>query len=368
MQNLVLLLSSLSPAFAGDVSDPGAPRPVVLLQVAATAWDADSAEQADPPGFGDPEADPGIAVQRARLGMEGDRGAFSYRLVFGVGAPADGFQAPEEDVGVIDASVLYRVAGTGAYVEAGRQRVPFSRDELIGTGERTFMERGFVAQYIGPIRASGVRAGWKRRGCGAARCASTNVQAGVFNSGSDLFGDDNAGKSLVVRAETSAWAIGESKIDESYRTWTPGPKRGFAAGIGGGGFYTQDIATDTLAVGADTMLRAGRLSLLLDGAWQRVTPTATDVDVPGTWSETTRTAGTAQLGVAWKAWEPALRWTMVDDSALGVHQQLMAGAVWHGSVQEDGRDSVRLGGGYVRRLESPERSNDSVRLWAQMRY
>ncbi|MEN9786135.1 MAG: Phosphate-selective porin [Pseudomonadota bacterium] len=366
MQNLILLLSSLAPALAGEGADAAAPRPVVLLQVAATAWDADSTAQADPPGFGDPEADPGIGVQRARLGMEGDRGPLTYRVVFGVAAPSDGFQPVNENVGVIDASVLYRAKGL--YAEAGRQRIPFSRDELIGTGERTFMERGFVAQYVGLIRATGVRAGWRRKGCDGGRCAASNVQAGVFNSGPGLFGDDNAGKTLVVRAETSAWSMGGTKVDETYRTWTPGPKRGVAVGVGGGGFYTQDLATDTLTVGADTMLRSGRLSLLLDGAWQRITPTATDLDVPGTWSETTRTAATAQVGVAWKAWEPAVRWTLLDDSALGAHQQLMAGAVWHGSVQEDDRDAVRVGGAYIRRIESPERSNDSVRVWAQMRY
>ena len=56
-----------------------------------------------------------------------------------------------------------------------------------------------------------------------------------------------------------------------------------------------------------------------------------------------------------------------EDSSVGGYTNLLGGVVWHGGMDERGRDRVRIGAGYVLRLEEDAIANDSVRLWAQVR-
>ncbi len=327
-------------------------RPVVLLQTWGTLWDQDEDEQADSAGYGDPEPDAGMSVKRIRLGFEGERGRFDYRLTLGMTAPFDPLVTYNANLGIIDGYVAFRQSG--GFVEVGRGRVPFSRDQMMGAGELTFQERGFGAEHIAPGRALGVRGGYQAKGL--------EVQGGVYNSGAGegILGDDNDGKTVVARVE---WA----NNDASYRTYGKG--KGLTVGVGGGGFYTADVATTTTAAGADALVRYSGVYLLADAAWAKLEPGDGTVATPGVWAETTRLALTGQLGANLGRWEPAVRWTTFDDSASGLYQQGLAGVTWHGGEKtEEGRDSVRLGGGYVLRLEPGDVTNDSVRVWTQVRY
>ncbi len=333
-----------TPAAEADIT------PIVLLQAWGTAWDQDVDPQADSTGYGDPEADAGVSLKRARLGVEGTRGRFDYKLVFGLTSPYDGFDKETGAVGVVDATIGF--AQKGGFVEAGRTKVPFSRDQMMSAGELTFQERGFGAEHVAPDRALGLRGGYKAKGL--------QVQGGVFNSGGTLAGDDNDGKTYVGRVEYNS-------NDTTYRTWTRG--KAFAIGVGGGGFLTDDVATRTVAFGGDVLVRYQGVYLLADVARAELTPQDTDVAAPGVWADTTRLTATGQLGVNLGRYEPAVRWTMLDDSSAGKFNQVLAGVTWHGGEKTDaGRDSVRFGLGYVKRLEETERDNDTVRAWAQVRY
>ena len=75
----VLLALALT-ASAAEPSAIPAPEPTVLLQTFATLFDQDEQRQADPAGYGDPEADIGFSVQRARVGLVGENEHFAYDL------------------------------------------------------------------------------------------------------------------------------------------------------------------------------------------------------------------------------------------------------------------------------------------------
>jgi hypothetical protein len=254
--------------------------------------------------------------------------------------------AGDESVQVEDAEMSWDFA-RGAGVEIGKGRIPFSRDQMMGSAALTFQERGLGAEYIAPERSVGASFHYAKAG--------TRTEVGVWNSGDGLFGDDNLGKTLAGRFE---WNLGPA---DTYTTWGDGGGK-FSVGTGVGGFWTDDVSTTTAAGGADLMLRASRVNLLLDAAYAKVSPAHTDVDVPGVWEETTRTALTAQLSVGIQRWEPALRYTMLMDSAAGDFSQVLGGLVWHGD-----EDHLRIGGGYVLRIEDPAIANDTARLWAQFK-
>jgi hypothetical protein len=155
--------------------------------------------------------------------------------------------------------------------------------------------------------------------------------------------------------------------DKGYLTWTRG--KALTVAVGGGAFHTTDVATTTTAAGGDLLVRYAGVYALADAAWARVEPGDTTVAPPGVWGETTRLALTGQVGANLGRWEPAVRWSSMDDSAAGAYQLGLAGVTWHGGERTDAnRDSVRFGAGYVLRLEPEGVANDSVRAWTQVRY
>lgn len=354
-----LLLAALlsSPAHAEDPPADGKPaagfpfggdgaavRPVALLQVWLTAYDMDADAQADSTGYGDPEDDPGLKVKRARFGFAGDIKKWKYRLTVGTSAPYDGLDEPAEPIEVVDAWVGVQPA-KGLDLRVGRTKVPFSRDQMIGAGELTFTERGIASEHLVPDRALGLTGAFGRGG--------GKVTLGVFNSAGDLFGDDTLGKMFVGRLE---WDVGKA---DTYQTW--GDRKEFGLGIGANAYYELGEATDAWAVGGDAMLRVQGFSLLVDGAFSHLTPTATTVDSPEVWAETDRWGVTAQASYQAGPVEPSVRFSMVDDSTLGQYSQLLVGGAWHTA-----EDHVRLGAGYELRLEGDDPvDNDTARLWAQ---
>ena len=326
-------------------------RPVGMLQLWGTAYDMDQDDVADATGYGDPEDDVGFKVKRFRLGLEGEEKGLDWGFVVGLTAPYDGFDEQDGSIEIVDAHLGYRWKGLG--VQVGKDELPFSRDRMIASGEQTFTERGMLAEHISPGRELGATLSAERWGA--------KLSLGVYNSGGGLYGDDNLGKTLLGRLE---YAFGDANV---YQTW--GGSRKFAFGVGAGAFMTDDVSTATQALGADAIVRVAGLTLLVDAALADVTPTNSDVGVPGVWAKTTRRGLTGQLGYGLGAFEPAVKVSLYDDSSVGGYTNLLAGVVWHGLVDDRGRDRLRVGAGYELRLEDADRTipNDSVRLWAQVR-
>jgi len=337
---LLLFLPAFAEAPAVDVD------PVALLQVWGTAYDMDVDPQADATGYGDPEDDIGFKVKRARLGLRARSGDFTGRIMGGAAAAYDAWDDDQEAFALYDASLGWNRKWFA--VDVGLQSVPFSRDNLIASGELTFQERGLAAEHLSDERNVGVVA--------QAKGAGVTGRLGVFNSGGGLFGDDNVGKTLVARAE---YDLGDR---DTYALW--GGKEGFGLGVGAVGLYTMDLATNTLSVGGDAVVRAGPVNVLAEGAWSQERPTATDVAAPGVWEVTNRVGVTGEVNVGIGRFQPAARVSWFQDSALGSWTQVLGGVVAH--VGPTGNaDLVRVGAGYVLRLEEEPVPNDTVRLWAQ---
>jgi hypothetical protein len=75
---------------------------------------------------------------------------------------------------------------------------------------------------------------------------------------------------------------------------------------------------------------------------------------------------TGEANVAVGRFQPAARVSYYSDSAIGSWTQVLAGVVVHAGVAGT-QDIVRVGAGYVLRLESDPIPNDTVRLWVQAR-
>lgn len=331
--------------------------PVGLVQLWGTAWDWDADPQADSTGYGDPEDDPGVKVKRARLGVHAQWGGIDLGLVGGAGAGYDGFSDDEADFSLYQASLGYgKTAGRCALrVDAGVMSLPFQADAMIGAGELTFEERGMAAEHIGDDRGTGITGEAGSKGGGI------KGTLGIFNSGFDPFGDDNLGKSFVFRVD------GKVGQRDTKVLWDPAGKRdGVGLGLGAAGLYTLDVATTTMGASASAVLRAGVFTAFGEGTFAQITPTATDVAAPGVTDPTTRMGVTGEANVSIGRWQPAARVSTYSDSALGSWTQVLAGLVVHAGMKGD-PDLVRVGVGYVLRLESDPVQNDTIRLWAQAR-
>lgn len=341
----MFLLLTMS-AFADETAPVVEVDPLALLQLWGTAYDMDENVQADSTGYGDPEDDPGLKVKRARLGLRAHAGEFTARLMGGASASYDAWDEDHGDFALYEASVQWE--RKWFEVEAGLQGMPFSRDNLMPAGELTFEERGIAAEHVSEDRGMGLVA--------RAHGAGVTGQIGVFNSGYTPFGDDNVGKALVARAE---YQLGDR---DTYALW--GGKEGFGLGVGASGMYEMDVSTNTVAAELDAVVRAGPVSALAEGSYASVSPTATDVSAPGVWDPTTRLGVTAEVNVGIGRFQPAARVSWFSDSALGSWTQVLGGVVAHVGPKGN-QDLVRVGAGYVLRLESDPVPNDTVRLWGQ---
>ena len=364
---LLLLLSSTAHAEdSGKGPGDGGPfpfrvggatvEPIALAQLWLTAYDMDTNVQADATGYGDPEDDPGMKVKRIRVGLGGDYNRWKYRFVVGTTAPYDGLTEHSSALSVKDAWIgVEPVAGLD--IRAGEGKLPYSRDQMMSAADLTFTERGIATEHLLPEDALGLTVSYGRTG--AKKASGGKVTLGAYNAGGDLFGDDTTGKTLVGRLE---WNAGKA---DTYSTFTQekgnGQRKAFGLGIGANAYYTIGVATDTWAAGGDLMIRGAGLSLLVDGTFSHVTPTSTTVDNPDVWAETDRSGVTTQLSYQAGQFEPALRYSMFDDSTLGQYSQILGGVEWHTA-----ENHVAVGAGYEMRLEGQdELDNDTARLWAQ---
>jgi len=347
----VLLLALPSVAAASE--DLPLFSPVMLGQIWVTAWDQDRDAQADPAGYGDPEDDPGFKIRRARVGAEGALGeGFDYRVVFGAQSPYDAWDERETDIGLVDAHVGWSRAGFS--VTAGQQKVPYGREQLMSAGELLYTERAVASEHMAPSRETGLLAAYAWRGLG--------VQAGLFNGSGSFLGDDNLG---FLSAGRLSYTLGDPGL--AMATW--GKVDHLVLSAGANGFYNDDLATGTLGLGGDLLLRVAGLAVLLEGHHASLTPTHTDVAAPDVLAGTRRLGLTGQVGYSLGVTEHAVRFSTFDDK-LGVEDNGDVWEIYGGSALHLVDDHARIGLGYVHRHEMAGQTlpNDTIRLWVQGKY
>lgn len=353
---IVLLLVGFPALSLANETKDGV-RTEILLQTWGTIWDGDENPEADPASFGDPEHDPGLSIHRARLGMSGDHGPIDWSFKFGYFEPYDALDFGEEPFLIQDAYLGGKIAFSKGHVRiaAGLQKVPYSREQLMGSKDLLFQERAVNSQWLSPSRDLGAVVALDLD-------FGLRAQAGVFNGIAALSGDDNVGKTFVGRIE---YAKGDT-----YTTVTSDKK--FSVGVGAGVRHDSSPGSKTFGVTGDAMLRYYRTSLLLEFERDMVKPGKVDIAPPEVLEGTQRLGSSAQLSTYFPlakklgGIEPGVRFAWLDMSTkqkdngdVGI---LQAGAVWR-----------RLGGpldlglGYIHRFElgGTSISNDTVRLWAQ---
>lgn len=327
--------------------------PEVLLQVWGTAFDQDLDSQADPAGYGDPEDDPGFKIRRARIGGNGafNNGLY-YDIVFGAHSPYDVWGGSSTYIGLVDGVLGWK--NDSFNVAVGQQKVPYSRENLISSGDLTFSERAVSTEHIVPSRETGL--------LGAYSVAGLKVSAGLFNGSGSFLGDNNIGFLSVGRLE---YTIGDK--DLAYSTW--GKVENTVLAIGAGGIYNDDLSTSSLVAGGDILFRISGLAVLAEGSFESIKPTATDVAPSDVMEGTTRIGIMGQLGYTIGSFEPAVRASYFDDDNSvednGDLMELYGGITWH-----QAEDYGRVGIGYIHRQELGGRTygNDTVRIWAQVKY
>jgi hypothetical protein len=332
-----------------------------LLQVWGTVFDQDEDPLADPAGFGDPEHDPGISVQRARLGLSGVRGdtqrSLNGNIEFGIGAPFDA-PTPDAGFGVIEANLgaNFALGEQQLRISAGLQKLPFSRDLLFSARDQLFQERTVASQWMSPVRDAGAIVDFESK-------FGVRARAGVFNGSGQLYGDDNSGKTLVGRLE---FAKGDT-----YRTWSPAGSP--AIGVAVAALNDQGIATSTTTLNADLLVRVANVNLYAEGTRSVETPREGAGAAPAVLDPTVSLGASAQLSYfipAGKAEtsgiEPGVRFSYFDSATWsednGDVGLLQAGATWRHIVP-----GFDVGAGYVHRMEFGGRNlaNDTARIWVQ---
>ncbi len=361
----LLALSVAGAAYAGDPAD--AIQASGMLQVMGTVVDQDRDPQADPGGYGDPEADPGLAIQRARLGLDGQHDAMSWQLVFGMSQPYDSIAAQQSSsaLGLIDANGSYRFGadageGVGLSLTAGLQKVPFSREEMFSAKDLVFLDRGVGSYWLNPTREIGLVAD-------LGTSVGLRARAGLFNGNGSADGDDNTGKMFVGRVE---WGKGDA-----YKTWSASAED--AISVGASVLSDTDLATGTLGVDVDALWRSSRTTVWAQGSLATLQPRNVDVAPPEVLAGTKRVGATGQLsyflplgpapedtdGVEFAA---RVSWF---DAATGVSDNGDVVVGHLGATWRDVRPGLDLGAGFIHREELGGQSvaNDTVRVWAQVR-
>jgi hypothetical protein len=347
-----LLLLSLG-AHAGDAQLPAA-HPTALVQSWVTLIDQDLNEVADPAGYGDPEDDPGFKMRRVRMGLEGADDTLRYGLTLGVASPFDGVSASHggsTSVQVVDAYGGW-AAADGLWLVGGQQKVPVSREQLISSGDLSFTSRAVSTYWLSPGRDLGVVADYSK--------SIARLRIGAFNGGGDFTGDSDSGKLYSARAEV---VLGDA---DTYQTF--GAVDGYTLGIAVDGYANSTLAVRELGGGADLAFRMRGLALLAEVRFAEVSPQEELSTMPGVLSETQRQGAMVQLGYTMGAFEPAVRFSTLDDNVdfedTGDVSEVMGGVTYHCAD-----DRLRTGLGYVLRTEPGAREvpNDTLRAWLQLR-
>lgn len=347
-------------------------RPWGQLQVFTTLWDQDEDVTADPASYGDPEADPGFQIARARFGFDGRLpvktkrgGQIDYSLSMGIRTPHDALEIGDTGVAMVDAFGRYTVRPDlgPTSVSLGLLKVPFSREDLTPSEDLLFQERAVGPENLTSIRdvgALGSQAVLLGKGEDPAQIV---LRAGVFNGNGSFLGDRDPGLMFAGRVEFTK--------GDSYRTWNPNGKP--AAGVAASVLVDDALGTRTFAWNADGLVRLGPWSLM--GELGRATLTPVDVTIvePAVFEATTRTSWLAATSVfvaidGAQGVEIGGRVSGFDDNqrlkdngdVLIVH----GGAIWR-----DALPFFDVGAGYIHRTElgGSDISNDTVRIWTQIR-
>lgn len=354
------------------------------LQVFTTVWDQDESVQADPAGYGDPEADPGFQLARARFGFTGrlparpdQNSVIDYALAVGIGTPFDNTITATDSVGLVDAFARYSVRSEigPTTLALGLMKVPYSRDVLMSSADLVFQERAVGPNLIANQRDVGALASQTLVLSDAEEDAPQIVfHLGAFNGNGDVLGDDDPGLMWAGRVELLR--------GETYRTWNPAG--GTAYGLAVSGLLDDALATRTVGWNVDGLLRLGPWSINGELGSVTLTPTDATIGIPDVLAQTTRyswVAGTsywigldggldddAPANARGQGIEIAVRASSFDDNArlsdngdvLIVH----GGAIWRNPLP-----FLDVGAGYIHRAELGGRAirNDTVRLWTQIR-
>jgi len=368
----VLGSSGTIPWASEEVRRDGVMRPWGQLQTWVTVLDQDTDPQADPASYGDPEHDPGFTIARGRFGFDGflpmgdlTWAQVDYGLSVGIASPYDALSSDDDDVRIVDA--FGRVAvdspiGPGA-LSLGTQRVVLVREAMMSSADLLFQERGLASSWLVPGRETGaILAQSLMFGDGDA-APQLLARAGLYNGNGSFFGDDDPGMMSSARLEFAA--------GDAYRTWSPDQQN--ALGVGVGMLGNPKIATRTNAIAADLLARFKVVTLAGELVRSTITPADTTVKGPAVLDETTRMGITGQLSV-WigladdSGLEIGSRYSSLDD-ALDSDD---AGDVWllhNGLTWRNALPQLDVGAGYIHRGENhgPAVSNDTVRLWTQIR-
>lgn len=331
-------------------------QPTARVQVWATAYDMDEDPQADPAGYGDPEADIGFSIRRARIGLTGNMGGTFWRVSMGTGAPYDGLSAEEPLIQIVDA---YGGYGFGEQfdttIAAGIVPVPFARETLMSSLDLTFQERGVGTIWTSPIRDVGVLFDTTQ--------GIFRGRAGVYNGNGNFLGDDNDGVMAAARVELSQ--------GDTYRTYSPSGDAAY--GVAVSALYNDDIATNTLGLNADALGRVGPITASVGITRNATSPKDDLVVAPGVVSDTTAVGFTGQLSAAFPlldgGLEVAARYSSLDD-ATQLKDNGDVSIVHVGANFHDIAPGIDLGAGYIMRLERQGRSvnNNTIRIWTQFRF
>lgn len=347
-----LLLLTLS-AHAGETPLPAA-HATALMQSWITLYDQDVNAIADPAGYGDPEDDPGFKLNRVRLGLEGADSALRYGVTLGVASPYDGVDAAmgsSTSVQLVDAYGGW-AATEDLWLVGGQQKVPVSREQLISSGDLAFTQRAVSSHWVSPGRDLGVVADYSK--------SIARLRIGAFNGGGDFTGDTDSGKLYSARAEV---VLGDA---DTYQTF--GAVDDYTIGVGVDGYANSTRAVTQMGGGADLAFRMRGLALLAEVRFVQVAPQDSLSVVPGVLTETQRQGAMVQVGYTVGAFEPALRYAILDDDVdsddTGDVAEMIGGVTYHCSD-----DRLRTGLGYVMRSETGSNAvdNDTVRAWVQLK-
>ncbi len=340
------------------------------LQAWATVADQDVDLQADPATYGDPEADPGFSIARARIGFDGflpmgDRtccGQVDYAFSVGIGAPYDALSSlPSGSVQVVDAFGRWALPTSWGVtsVAAGMQRVPFGREAMMSSARLVFQERSVATNWLTPSREVGAVLGQSVRfGDGGPKAL---LRAGLYNGNGSLFGDRDPGLMAAARAEF-LWG-------DAYQTWSP--KLENAIGVGGAILSDNELASDTSSREVDLLARFKWVTVMGELISSRITLGDTTVVAPELLGETNRMGINGQLSVyvplpGAGGVEAAGRFSSFDDDRAfdnaGDVQIIHGGLTWR-----DALPGFDVGGGYIHREEPAAFANDTIRLWMQVR-
>jgi hypothetical protein len=348
-----LLVLSLA-AHAAQPALPAA-QATALVQSWVTVYDQDSRAVADPSGYGDPEDDAGFKMRRVRMGLEGADSTLRYGVTMGVGSAFDGVEAAQQD-GSTSVQLVDAYGGwsprEGLWLVGGQQKVPVSREQLMASGDLTFTQRSVATYWLSPGRDMGAVVDLTK--------SIARLRIGAFNGGGDFTGDTDEGKLYSARAEV---VIGDA---DAYQTF--GAVEGYTLGVGVDGYANSTRAVGENGAGADLLFRMRGLAFLAEARFVQVAPSETLSVVPGVLTETERQGATIQAGYTLGAFEPALRYAILDDNVniddTGDVAELQGGVTYHSSD-----DRLRAGLGYVMRTETGSNpvDNDTVRAWLQLK-